>query len=136
VGEVKAGQPAKIHRPELDPKSVEKRSFAVPKHTTNLRLAGSPNEHMELRREVEDLVDDLCGPHDYDLAAKMFSLLDLLTNENYDELDRSGLARIALHRAFSMTESFEDAVKAAIQKDTPVAVRKASWFYGFGSSAW
>jgi hypothetical protein len=90
----------------------------------NLSLAKSPSDWEQLDADVTRLVDELCGHGDYDSATKLFTLLDLATNEKYDALDRSSVCRIARNRAFTMTEAFEAAVEAEIQKHNPIALRK------------
>lgn len=80
------------------------------------RLAENPAEWRQLSANITDLVDQLCCHGESDQARRLFSLLDLLTNEDYERLDREILARNAIHRAFTMTKSFEKAIEVSIAR--------------------
>lgn len=98
----------------------------MPKQYHNLSLAKSPTEWRQLNADVTELVDELCEHGDYDAAQQLFTLIDLLTNQDYEANHREMLSHTALHRAFSMTKAFEAAVEAESRKQNPVALRKAS----------
>lgn len=79
------------------------------------RLATNPQEWAETDALVREHVERICGRYDdREQAESFYILLDLITNERYDRIDRDGVLHVVQTHAFTFTDAFETAQKVCL----------------------
>lgn len=87
----------------------------MPKHTTPLRLAKSPNQWEEVDQIVNTCVRAICARYDdREQTKSLLMLADLMTNRRYDQSDRDNVIFQVQREAFRYTEECDDAEQAYI----------------------
>lgn len=90
-------------------------------HTTKpLRLASDANTWREMDATIEQAVHAICGQYDdAQLCESFLFLIDLLTNQSYDAVDRDSAALTCQRAAFRYTPDFERAQEAYLNRINP-----------------
>lgn len=99
----------------------------MPKNTTSrLQLATSEQGWREMDAQIADSVRTICGRyHDREQVEAFLFLIDLLTNPDYDAIDR-GNALLEVHQCgFTYTAEFEQAREAYLNNLNPSRAREA-----------
>lgn len=85
------------------------------KNNEPARLATNQREWADLDALVRQHVERICA-RDQEQAESLCLLLDLITSERYDRIDRDGVLLVAQAHAFTFTAAFETAQNICLQK--------------------
>jgi len=92
-------------------------------NTSHLRIATSNTHWSEINNQISHAVANLV--ENTITAEHLLLLVDLMTNERYDSLDRSMIVSEVQHEAIKYTEGFSDLLASTIERISPSPQRLA-----------
>lgn len=95
-------------------------------NVTPIRLASDEKTWREMDQVVNDCVSTILGQYDEATVRDFMFLIDILTNENIDRIDRDGATWQVQKQAFTHSPRFEKALEGYLNEINPGRVVKRS----------
>lgn len=89
----------------------------MPQNTTNLHIATTADRWTEIKSQVEHAIANLCSEPAN--AERLLLLVDWMTNERYDAIDRNMVISDVMQHAFLHTEECESAITSFMDRISP-----------------